>query len=332
MSKVKNENYYQVSGWMLNELQLKGNELLVYAIIYGFTQSNNCYSGGLSYLEDFTGATKPTVIQVIKNLCVKGLLIKESFTTDKGICNTYKAVKNFDLVKNFNQDGKEILPGVVKNFNQDGKEILPNNNIYNNTSDNNIHNNIPAYIKESYKNTKTENVDLLKTCHELILEHNAKKPIHSISVNKVFEYFKQTYNQGMAISRLNQMASVDEIVEALKNYLLVANSKTWRNTFSITGFCNSYVDFTKEFFDMRKFINMPRDKVKCVRDQLSKALINKQFFRRDTFIYHRKDWFNFGMPEGEDLVNLVNKWLKEDEQKNINYEIVNDKWEEENDS
>ena len=331
MSKIKNENYYQVSGWMLNELQLKGNELLIYAIIYGFTQSNNCYSGGLSYLEEFTGATKPTVIQVIKNLVAKKLLEKESVKTEKGICNIYQAVKNFDLVKNFNQGGKETLPDEVKNFNQGGKETLPNNNTYNNINTNNTHNNncVPAYIREPYKNTKSENADLLKTCHNLILEHNARNPVHSISVNKVFEYFKQTYNQGMAISRLNQMASADEIITALKNYLKVANSKTWRSSFSITAFCNSYIDFSADFFSMGKFINMPRDKVKAVNDEITKSIANKHFFRLDTFIYHRNDWFNLGMPEGEELVAIVKTWVEEDEKNNVNYEVVNLNWEEE---
>ena len=37
---VKNENYLVIQGWMITELKLKGNELLIYAIIYGFSQNN----------------------------------------------------------------------------------------------------------------------------------------------------------------------------------------------------------------------------------------------------------------------------------------------------
>ena len=29
MEKIKNENYILIQGWMINELQLKGNELLI---------------------------------------------------------------------------------------------------------------------------------------------------------------------------------------------------------------------------------------------------------------------------------------------------------------
>ena len=38
MAKILDDNYYQVSGWMLNRLHLKGTELQIYAIIYGFSQ------------------------------------------------------------------------------------------------------------------------------------------------------------------------------------------------------------------------------------------------------------------------------------------------------
>lgn len=32
-TKVNNENYVNIQGWMINELNLKSNELIVYAII-----------------------------------------------------------------------------------------------------------------------------------------------------------------------------------------------------------------------------------------------------------------------------------------------------------
>ena len=40
MGKVKDDNYYITYGWMINQLQLKGNELQIFAIIYGFSQNN----------------------------------------------------------------------------------------------------------------------------------------------------------------------------------------------------------------------------------------------------------------------------------------------------
>ena len=76
MSKVKDENYFQISGWMLNRLQLKGICLEVYAIIYGFSQDGESeYTGSISYLCDFTGTSRPTVINALKNLVAKDYII-----------------------------------------------------------------------------------------------------------------------------------------------------------------------------------------------------------------------------------------------------------------
>ena len=46
MGKVKDTSYFVVQGWMLNQLHLKGNTLQVFAIIHGFSHSeDNEYKG-----------------------------------------------------------------------------------------------------------------------------------------------------------------------------------------------------------------------------------------------------------------------------------------------
>lgn len=131
-NKLKDENYYQVQGWMINCLKLKGVPLNVYAIIYGFTQDGETeYTGSLQYLCDFTGGTtKPTIIKALKELVEKGYLLRQEEHKNGVQFNRYKV--NLPLLKNFNRGSKEILTGVVKNFNGGSKEILPNNNIYKN--------------------------------------------------------------------------------------------------------------------------------------------------------------------------------------------------------
>lgn len=76
-SKVKRENYINIQGWMVADLRLKGNELLVYAIIYGFSQDGeNRFTGSLSYLADWTNSTKQGVSNCLKSLVEKELIIK----------------------------------------------------------------------------------------------------------------------------------------------------------------------------------------------------------------------------------------------------------------
>lgn len=74
---IKDENYIQISGWMLNELNLKGNELLIYALIHGFSQDGRSdYHGGLGYIAAWTNSTKQGVIKALKSLLEKGLIVK----------------------------------------------------------------------------------------------------------------------------------------------------------------------------------------------------------------------------------------------------------------
>ena len=75
---IKDDNYYQISGWMLNRLGLKGVALSVYAIIYGFTQDGDTeFSGSRQYLADFTGTTRPTIDKALKELIEKGYISKK---------------------------------------------------------------------------------------------------------------------------------------------------------------------------------------------------------------------------------------------------------------
>ena len=75
MSKVRNENYISIQGWMVNELNLKGNELLVYAIIYGFSQEENQkFAGSIQYLANWIGSSTQTVFNCPKSFIEMGLI------------------------------------------------------------------------------------------------------------------------------------------------------------------------------------------------------------------------------------------------------------------
>lgn len=123
MSRINDENYYQISGWMLNRLQLKGTELQVFAIIYGFSQDGeSTFSGSISYLCDWVGASKPTIIKALKDLVEKQFIVKETATLNNVPFNKYRA--NIPFVTNFT-GSKDSLRG--------SKDSLLNNNINNNT-------------------------------------------------------------------------------------------------------------------------------------------------------------------------------------------------------
>lgn len=76
-SRVNPQNFYVVQGWMVSDLGLKGNELAVYAIIYGFSQAEQqYYTGSAQYLADWIQSSKRTVLAALKSLTEKGCIEK----------------------------------------------------------------------------------------------------------------------------------------------------------------------------------------------------------------------------------------------------------------
>lgn len=75
---IRDDNFITIQGWMRTKLNLKGNELLVYSIIYGFSQTENQrFTGSLQYLADWCGATKQGILKNLKSLLEKGFIKKE---------------------------------------------------------------------------------------------------------------------------------------------------------------------------------------------------------------------------------------------------------------
>lgn len=75
---MKSDNYVVIQGWMCNELNLKGNELLVYALIYGISQDGKSkFSAGRNYIANTFNISLPTVDKALQNLIDQNLIIKE---------------------------------------------------------------------------------------------------------------------------------------------------------------------------------------------------------------------------------------------------------------
>ena len=78
MDLVKSKDFIVVHEFMVRDLRLKGNELLVYAIIFGSSQTEEQkFSGSLRYLAGRTNSTKRGVLNSLKSLMQKGYIKKE---------------------------------------------------------------------------------------------------------------------------------------------------------------------------------------------------------------------------------------------------------------
>lgn len=141
-SKVKDENYISIQGWMVTKLGLKGNELLIYAIIYGFSQAEDqTFNGSLQYLADWTNSTKQGVLKNLKSLIEKGYLGKnENYINGVKFCEYYTT--EFNGVLNKVERGiKQSLTGVLNKVEYPIKQSLTNNIEYN------INNNLDNIIE-----------------------------------------------------------------------------------------------------------------------------------------------------------------------------------------
>ena len=91
---AKKLGYIHIEGWMREELDLKGNELLVYALIHGFSQeAQGCFFGSLEYICRACGCTRNTAKNVLKELRERGLLRKREVYENNGKMCQYRSTK-----------------------------------------------------------------------------------------------------------------------------------------------------------------------------------------------------------------------------------------------
>lgn len=143
-SKVNAEQYIVLQGWMISDLKLKGNELIIYACIYGFSQAESqVFSGSLQYLADWTNSTKQGVVKCLKSLVEKGFVVK----TDK-VINGVKFCEYY--ATKFNGVYNKIAQGMQQSLMGGMQQSLTNN-----IDKDNLSNNKEIYIAViDYLNSK----------------------------------------------------------------------------------------------------------------------------------------------------------------------------------
>ena len=115
-NKIKEGNYYTVQSFMRNDLKLKGNELSIYAIIFGFTQDGESwFTGSLTYLQDWLGVSKNTVRSALDSLVGKGFIFKDTQSVNGIFYNRYK--NNYSVSKiDTNNKEYNILDNINNNI------------------------------------------------------------------------------------------------------------------------------------------------------------------------------------------------------------------------
>lgn len=173
MAKIKNENFIAIQGFMVKELGLSGNELIAYALIYGFSQDNESeFKGSLNYVAEWLNCSKTTAFNLLNKLADDGF-IKKTEKTINGVkfCN-YSAVKpdneelkKIKLRKQIRKEKEKTersskkLNTCSKNYNGCSKKLnegVQKVDTHNNNNIDNIKNNISETIGEVHTSTNID--------------------------------------------------------------------------------------------------------------------------------------------------------------------------------
>lgn len=213
MSRIKNENFIVIQGFMINELNLKGNELIVYATIYGFSQTENqVFSGSLQYLADWTNSTKQGVIKNLKSLVEKGYIVKnDKVINGVKFCEYY--VTKFNTRDNRVEQGSKqsLTPGIKQSIPEGIKHSLPNN--------------IPPKVINKKDNEYIEIID------ELVSDNDIKELV--IEFIKMRKLIKKPMTERALKQLINKLYNLTENkrerLEILENSII----NNWANVYPL---------------------------------------------------------------------------------------------------
>lgn len=111
---LRSNSYITVASWMRSDLDLKGSELLCFALIHGFCQDGeSLFNGNLQYVSDWLGLDKRRAREVLKRLVDKNIIEKiERFENGVRLCS-YRT--NDEYISTILNGGVETTPGGGQN-------------------------------------------------------------------------------------------------------------------------------------------------------------------------------------------------------------------------
>ena len=91
---MRKDGYVVVQPWMVTDYNLNGNKLLIYALIWGFSQDEqSCFYGSVSYIVDYFKLSKRAVLNLLGELEKDSLIRKWSETVNGRPTNRYAALR-----------------------------------------------------------------------------------------------------------------------------------------------------------------------------------------------------------------------------------------------
>lgn len=199
-----NEKFVVISEFMVDKLKLKGVELIVYAVIYGFSQDGeSVFSGSQSYLAKWANASTRSVRLALASLVEKGLISKIDKSVN-GVSVAEYAVCDFCSLD------EEKISYVRKNFptgeekiSYGAEKISANNIVYN------IDNiNKKEIYKEKTKSGASESNEANEVGTSESNEEEKEKSCAKKKESILAENFKEWWNTKASGTKVPQIAKM----------------------------------------------------------------------------------------------------------------------------
>lgn len=229
---ISDGTYITIQGWMRTDLNLSGNELIVYAIIYGFSQNKQGeFTGSVQYLADWVGCTKRTVTTILRKFVDEELVKKTVVQLDNNSKRvSYQA--NMGVGKNF-LGGEKISQGVGKNFLGGGKNFPRGWEKFSH--------NITIDKNNKHTDRDTSNVH---SCSESLEETPEE------FFERAWQYYPNKRGKGQVSKKSKERLmghGWDNVKRAIDRYLEDLKKDEWRHAQNGSTFFNSgYIDYLDE--------------------------------------------------------------------------------------
>lgn len=133
-NSFRRDNYIVIQGFMITDLGLSGNELIMYALIHGFSQDGvSHFHGSLNYIATALNVTRTNAKRILDRLVEKNLLRKREIVKNGVKYCDYKTTIMEESYQNDNTGGIETTSGCTLFDNGGGIETTPNNIVHNDT-------------------------------------------------------------------------------------------------------------------------------------------------------------------------------------------------------
>lgn len=160
------DDFILVRRFMSTELGIQSkNEMLLYALIYSYSDGGSAFYGSTEYLAKRLGSSKSRIIKVLNEMVAKGLIIKKT----AGRFNFY--VTNYNYVCNTEEPTVSVQHPTRCQIDTESSVVPTPNNINNNIND-------TISVKRFVKPNVEE------------IEHYCKERNNSVDAQQFFDYYE----------------------------------------------------------------------------------------------------------------------------------------------